>query len=350
MTDNPYILDIFSQPEALQTALHSFDPTTLAPFAEAIHHGDFDRVLLSGMGSSLYAAYPAWLTLAAAGVPAMWVDTAELIHHTPGLITPKTLFWLFSQSGKSAEIVSALDFTRMPRPAAFLATVNDLESPLADTARTFDGLATFLHINAVPELTVSTRTFTNALAVGQLGALALLGIDVEPARDSLQQTANAMKAYLSTWEQRVEKLAEQIGFPKRLAVLGRGASMASVWTGTLILGEASKFLAASYQAGEFRHGPLELANPDLTVLLLGGPVETRELNQRLFQELRGYHVNAFWVGAGNHDGQIEIPDVPAIGLPLLEILPIQLLTIHLARQIGVEPGHFFRSGKITLSE
>lgn len=350
MTDNPYILDILSQPEALQSALQKFDPASLTPFADSIQRGDFDRVVLSGMGSSLYAAYPAWLTLAAAGVPAMWVDTAELIHHAPGLITSKTLFWLFSQSGKSAEIVSALDFVRMPRPAAFLATVNDLESPLANTAKAFEGLATFLPMNAVPEQTVATRTFTNALAIGQLAALALLGTDIGPARASLQQTADVMKKYLSNWEERVETIAGQIGFPKRLGILGRGASMASVYTGTLILGEASKFLATPFQAGEFRHGPLELANPDLTVLLLAGPVETRDLNQRLFDELHGYHVNAFWVGAGSNQPQIELPEVPAIGLPLLEILPLQLLSIHFARQIGVEPGHFFRSGKITLSE
>lgn len=350
MTDNPYILDILSQPEALQSALQNFDPASLAPFADAIQRGDFDRVVLSGMGSSLYGSYPAWLTLAAAGIPAIWVDSAELLHHTPGLITSKTLFWLFSQSGKSAEIVSALDFARMPRPAAFLATVNDLESPLANTAKTFEGLATYLPIHAVPEQTVSTRTFTNALAVSQLASLALLGMDVESARASLQRSAAVMQDYLSNWEERVETLGEQIGFPKRLAILGRGPSMSAVYTGSLILGEASKFLATPYQAGEFRHGPLELANPDLTVLLLAGPVETRDLNQRLFQDLRSYNVNAFWVGSGAKEAQIELPDVPAIGLPLMEILPIQLLSIHFARQIGVEPGHFFRSGKITLSE
>src|SRR6266496_4470975 len=108
MTNNPYILDILSQPKALRTALEHFDPVPLAPFAAAIQRGDFDRIVLTGMGGSLYASYPTWLTLAAAGLPALWVDTAELIHHTPGIVTPRTLFWLFSQSGKSAEIVSAL--------------------------------------------------------------------------------------------------------------------------------------------------------------------------------------------------------------------------------------------------
>ena len=105
-----------------------------------------------------------------------------------------------------------------------------------------------------------------------------------------------------------------------------------------------------FQAGEFRHGPLELATPDLTALLFAGPQETYNLNLRLLKDLRGYQVNAFWVGSEKNEWQIEIPSVPSIGLPLMEILPLQLLSIHFAQQIGVEPGHFFRTGKITLAE
>ena len=350
MTTNPYIIDILSQPNALQTTLDRFDAASLTPLAAAIQRGDFDRILLTGMGASLYASYPAWLTLAAAGLPAMWIDTAELIHHVSGIVTPRTLLWLSSQSRKSAEIISALDFERIRHPAALLATVNDLDSPLAKATETFDGLSARLPIHTMVEKTVSTRTYTNTLAIDQLAALALLGRDIETACSSLEQTVTIMEGYLSSWESRVTKLGEQIGFPKRLAILGRGPSMASVYAGTLILGEAAKFLAAPYQAAEFRHGPMELANPDLTVLLFAGPAETRDLNLRLLDDLRGYNVNAFWIGSESNEWQIELPEVPAIGLPLMEILPIQLLSIHFARQIDVEPGHFFRTGKITLSE
>jgi glucosamine--fructose-6-phosphate aminotransferase (isomerizing) len=159
-----------------------------------------------------------------------------------------------------------------------------------------------------------------------------------------------MGHYLYNWEERVRTLGNQVGLPKRLAVLGRGSSMAAAYTGTLILGEAAKFMASPYQAGEFRHGPLELANPDLTVLLLAGPEETRDLNRRLLKELRDYRVNAFWLGSDKQEWEIDVPEVQAIGRPCMEILPIQLLSIHLARAIDVEPGHFFRTGKITLAE
>ncbi len=233
MTDNPYILDILSQPAAVKAALEHFDPAPLAPLAAAVQRGDFDRLVLTGMGGSLYACYPTWQMLAAAGLPAVWVDTAELIHHTPGLVTPKTLLWLFSQSGKSAEIVSVLDFERVQRPAALLAAVNDLDSPLAKAVKSFGGPSAQVPIQAEVEKTVSTRTYTNTLAVGQLAALALLGMEVELARESLLQTSAVMEEYLATWEHRVGSLGEQIGFPGRLAILGRGPSMAAVYTGNI---------------------------------------------------------------------------------------------------------------------
>lgn len=344
MTDIPYILDILDQPNSLRTALEQFDAAPLAPIANAIRNNDFDRILITGMGGSLYASYPVWLTLANAGLPALWVDTAELIHHTPMLITPKTLLWIFSQSGKSAEIVSAIDFERLQKPAAVIATVNDLESPLAKAAQVL------IRICAGAEHTVSTRTYLNSLAVGQLAALALLGKDIQVARNELLQTVDAIEAYLANWESHVQEIGNALGFPKHLAILGRGTSLAATYTGTLILGEASKFMAMPYQAGEFRHGPLELATPELTVLLFEGPKETQNLNLRLLDDLRGYQVNAFWVGSEKNEWQIEIPKVPFIGQPLMEIIPIQMLTIHFAEQIGVEPGHFFRTGKITLAE
>jgi glutamine---fructose-6-phosphate transaminase (isomerizing) len=344
MTTNPYILDILSQPESLKTALERFDPAPLSPVAKAIGNHDFDRIIISGMGGSLYASYPVWLSLANAGLPAVWVDTAELIHHTPGLVTPKTLLWLVSQSGKSAEIVSAIDFNRLAKPAMILATVNDLASPLAAAAQVQ------IPIHAGGEHTVSTRTYVNTLAMGQLAVQALLGRDVESHHTELQQTTSAIEAFLSNWEDRVQQLGDVIGFPKRLAVLGRGSSMAATYTGSLILSEASKFLATPYQAGEFRHGPLELTTQELTILILAGPQETRDLNLRLLKELRSYQTNAFWIGSEKNEWQIEIPDVPTIGLPLMEIIPFQLLTIHLAKQINVEPGKFFRTGKITASE
>jgi glutamine---fructose-6-phosphate transaminase (isomerizing) len=79
----------------------------------------------------------------------------------------------------------------------------------------------------------------------------------------------------------------------------------------LILGEAAKYSALPFQAGEFRHGPLELAGPDLTVLIFAGPPETRDLNARLLSDLRGYQTPAFWVGADRAGVANRNPGSPA---------------------------------------
>ena len=84
-------------------------PAPLRDVAAQIQQGKYDRILITGMGASYHSGYPAWLMLSRAGVPAIWVDTAELIHHARGLVTAKTLLWMTSQSGRSVEITAALD-------------------------------------------------------------------------------------------------------------------------------------------------------------------------------------------------------------------------------------------------
>lgn len=339
-----YEQDILTQPQALEKAVQGFDSASLEALAEKIADGKFDRVLIAGMGASLYAGYPAWQRLAQAGLPAIWVDAAELVHHAPGLVSPRTLLWLISQSGRSAEISAALDWTKMQRPAALLATVNDPESPLAQAAEAC------VPILAEPEATVSTRTYSNSLALGQLAAIALLGGDVETARMDLLKTGQALSRYLVGWEKLKQQLIDLIGVPRRLVLLGRGVSVGSAYAGALVLGEAAKFLATAFEAAEFRHGPLEMAGPELTALIFEGAGETRDLNLRMLNQLRATGTHAFGIGASGSAWQVAIPEVPAIGLPVAEILPIQALSIVLAQASGIRPGDFIRIGKVTLEE
>ena len=70
----------------------------------------------------------------------------------------------------------------------------------------------------------------------------------------------------------------------------------------------------------------------------------------MLNELRAAGAKTFCIGSTPHEWQIAIPVVPAIGLPLMEILPIQALSVHFAEFIGVTPGDFFRIGKVTLKE
>src|SRR5258708_27426404 len=78
---NAYVQDILSQAVSVKVALTKFDTTSLKPLARSIQRGDFDRIVLTGMGGSLFASYPIWLQLVNAGLPAYLIDCAELIHH-----------------------------------------------------------------------------------------------------------------------------------------------------------------------------------------------------------------------------------------------------------------------------
>jgi glucosamine--fructose-6-phosphate aminotransferase (isomerizing) len=343
---NPYLADILAQPGDLEHLIAALDLAPLTPLASDLRAGRFDRIILSGMGGSLHAGNVAWTMLAQAGLPVMLVDAAELLHTAPALITPRTLLILISQSGRSAEIVELL--ARPQRPAALIAVTNEAASPLAQAA------AVTLPLFAGQELTVSTRTYVNTLAVLQLMSAALLGQDLEAGRAAIAAAAAAISAYLDPFEARVTEVGRAIGAPERLAVVGRGASLAAVGTGALILGEASKHLALSMNAAEFRHGPLELADSRLTILVFGGAPHLRELNLRLARDLHGYGVHVVLLDVAPPTeapfATLTLPAVSPTALPLAEIIPIQLATVALARQAGLIPGHFVRSSKVTTQE
>jgi glucosamine--fructose-6-phosphate aminotransferase (isomerizing) len=169
LTTNPYLQDILSQPEALRTALARFDETPLQALARTIHRGGFACIVLTGMGASFYAAYPVWLRMIQSGLPAYWIDTSELLHSAHALLSKHALLWVFSQSGRSAEIVALLE-RRDLHGVSVLATVNDLNSPLAQAAG-----ERIIPLWAEAEYSVSTRTYLNTLALSQLAALALTG-------------------------------------------------------------------------------------------------------------------------------------------------------------------------------
>ena len=368
---NPYLLDILSQPQALRLALAKTDLLPLKALSQLLNAGYFDRILLTGMGASYYGLYPAWLHLAAAGLPAIWVDTAELVHHAPAFVTGRTLLWIASQSGHSAEIVSLLRQIENRPLAGLLAMTNDLSSPLAQAVlqREVGGLKTLLPLRAEPESTPSTRTYLHTLAIGQLAALCLAQAELAPHLAALQVTADGIAAYLQDWRAQIEQLAHSIGDGTRSIVLvGRGFSLTSALSGALNLQEAAKLPALGLQAAEFRHGPLEMAGPGITVFIFAGdngssePGSARSLNHKLWQELRSLGVNAWLVQPPSSSpsllpikekgegGILSIPNSIGIGLPLAEIIPIQLLCVHLSQRAGIIPGTFRHIGKVTTEE
>jgi glucosamine--fructose-6-phosphate aminotransferase (isomerizing) len=342
-TMTEYTDNILGQPEALNSLLARTDMQLIHELGERTRSGEFDRIILTGMGASLCAAYPAWELLARAGLPAWWLETGALLNSARALITPNTLLWMVSQAGRGPEGRALLGALNGRRPKLVLATTNNPASPLAERADLV------LPLHTAQENGVATRTLVNTLAVTQLAALAMAGRDLAPGIEALRRVSDALADYLRRWEQTAETIAELMPHPERLLLVGQGASLAAALDGALVLKEAARANAEGLSAGQFRHGPLELADARLTVLLFHGASPLDPADRQMAQTIIECGARALWVGAGGGGPVPALPTPAAEGIawPIAQIVPIQLLSLHLARLGGFEAAAFRHLGKMT---
>jgi glucosamine--fructose-6-phosphate aminotransferase (isomerizing) len=337
--NSPYFADIQAQPEALQRVISAGLPTTLEPLLSAI--GGFDRIILTGMGSSLNALYPSYLRLASAGFPVWHEDTAELLINIKGRIKGKTLFWIASQSGESAEITQLLnELESIGGDVTILGFTNYPDSNLGARSN-------FLYnILCGPENTVSTKSYLNTLLAAGMATSFALKEEIEP------QTVNApniLKSYLENWKLCYEALDTQL-VQDTIFVIGRGNSMASARTGSLIIKEASRESLESLTTAQFRHGPLEMASAKVAVLILEGYDVQRDLNSMMYQDLVELNANPLWISSETnplHPGVSAPPLTSTLTRPMGEIIVMQILTLVLANRKGDEPGKFRQITKVT---
>ena len=336
-----FISEMREQPVRLAALLDSDPVRRVRP----LNVSGFRRVILSGMGASHYATYPAWLTLVQAGVPAWWIEASELVHHARELVEPDTLLWLTSQSGYSPEIQALLGGETADRPRTLVAMTNDPSSPVAAAADVV------VEIHAGPEESVSTKSYLNSLVAALLLAHSLLG--APDPRDDVARSGDELDRFLGNdWDANLDVASKAIGAPEQVVALARGAALHAAWTGALVLKEAVRYPAEGMSAGQFRHGPLELAGPQLTPIVVEGEASTAGLNRALAEELAAAGSHAVWIGGSAPRGAVPLPSPVGygIGARLGEIVPFQLAAVALAMQMGIEPGEFIHSSKVTLGE
>jgi glucosamine--fructose-6-phosphate aminotransferase (isomerizing) len=340
---NPYLSDILAQPEALRKAVQAFSLEFSDADREGLQSGTFDRILITGMGASLNAAYPAYMILSQLPIPVIAINAAELVHYLAGLIGSRTLLWINSQSGRSAEVVRLLEQVESRPPARVLACVNDETSTLAKVADIC------LPINAGPETSVSTKTYLNTLAINLLAARQMAGVDTERLKKEILLVAEAIEAYLNDWKRRVREIDTLLGDFTSLFLIGRGSSMSAVWNGSLINKEAARNSVEGMNAAEFRHGPLELVKPGFCAMIFAGDPATASLNRKLALDIIEQGGRAIWLDTRNDPElpTITIPETGTLTRSLAEILPMELLTLVIAGRKGIEPGVFQVVEKIT---
>src|SRR5579862_835687 len=335
-----YFRDLLGQPQALEDTLAVLQVTDqlrrLTPL-----EGKYHRVVLTGMGASLNALQPLYLSLLACGSSALLVETSELIHFLPRLLDAGTLVIAVSQSGKSAETVRLLDLPG--RKSAVIGVTNVADSPLASRADAS------LVTRAGSEFSVSCKTYVSALAVlAWLGDL-LCGGQPDSAAE-LRQSPSLVREYLSHWRNHVELLMRELEGVRDLFFLGRGSSLAAAMDSGLTIKESTRFHSEGMSSAAFRHGPFELVGPQIFALVYAGDPQVERLNRGLVDDIRRAGGRAFLCGPHSDLEALRLPAVAPALRPILEILPAQMISLALAALTGVEAGKFRKATKVTEKE
>ncbi len=335
-----FLSEIAGQPDAIRRAVGGVSSQRDQLDAVRRAARTSSTILFTGMGSSYDACYSPVTQLATQGVAASMVDTAELLHFRLASIRADTLLIAVSQSGESAELVRLVEALRTrPSSPTLVSVTNGPDNTLARAADiALDTLAGEEH-------GPSTMTFAAALVV--LCAVAGDG-------DGAAAAADAMDGLLTDPDGEAASLARWLDGRQTLALLGRGCARAAAEMGALTLKEAARMPAESLQTAQFRHGPLELAGPDLAALVFATEPRTRHLDLGLAGELveSGSPVLVVSQDGDAPDGarSLAIGPVPAGIAPAVAILPAQLLAWRLAAERGRTPGAFSIAAKVTTRE
>ena len=105
-------------------------------------------------------------------------------------------------------------------------------------------------------------------------------------------------------------------------------------------------------AADFRHGPLEIVSEGFAALIFAGAGQTSALNRDLAREIISYGGKAIWLDSVP-DPEIPttlLPETSELTRPLVEILPMQMLTLAMAKRKKIEAGTFRHVRKITERE
>jgi len=338
-----YVRDILAQPEAVERTLALLEQLRLPEdLAAGPRAGRIRRVVLTGMGASFHALYPVHLRLGSCGVASQIVETSELVHYQAALLEPDTLVVAVSQSGRSAEILRLLEATA--GRVTLVGISNSPDSPLAEHC------AFTLTTQAGKESSVSTKTYVATLAALEWLGAALTGVNTNDALASVATAISPMREYLSRWNEHVELLVRWLSPVRHIFLCGRGPSLATAWEGALVLKEAAHFPAEGMGSAEFRHGPLDMVEPGILVCIFAGENRTRELNQRLATDVNEAGGMSAWIGPESGLQACRIPELPGLARLLVEILPVQMMSLALAVRSGREPGRFTRLSKVTAIE
>jgi glucosamine--fructose-6-phosphate aminotransferase (isomerizing) len=302
-----------------------------------------NRVYLLACGTSHHAAMAGryWIEQIAR-VPCV-VELASEVRYREALFTENDLVVAVSQSGETLDTMMATKYAK-ECGAKVVALANVVDSALPRLAQGA------LYTHAGPEIGVaSTKCFT-----AQLAALLLLSVYLGRRRNTLDESRGReiLQALVEIPQQMRRVLgqapyllstAKKLYLSKNMLFLGRGLGFPMALEGALKLKEISYIHAEGYAAGEMKHGPIALIDATMPVVVICPKDSQYDKTFANLQEVLAREGQVFAIATEGDDRAAShasflflLPDARAEVLPLLSVLPLQLLAYYIADLKGTD--------------
>jgi glutamine---fructose-6-phosphate transaminase (isomerizing) len=300
-----------------------------------------DRFIIAACGTSWHAGLIAeYLFEDLARIPVEVEYASELRYRNP-IIREKDLVIAISQSGETADTLAALELAKQ-KGAMLFGIVNSVGSSIA---RITDAGC---YIHAGPEIGVaSTKAFTGQVSLLTMMALSLAQkkgtISNSYFRQLVSELANIPDKIRQVLEkdEQIRYIAGKIKDHSNALYLGRGYNFPVALEGALKLKEISYIHAEGYPAAEMKHGPIALIDENMPVIVI---TTNRSAYDKIVSNIQEVKARKGLVIAIVNEGDtiiskmadhiIEIPQTEEPFTPLLSVIPLQLLSYHIALMRG----------------
>ena len=349
--------EIHEQPEtaALWVARHlpaglPADRPVALPFDDSFYAG-IERIEILACGTSRHAALVgAHLLEQFAGIPTA-VHYASEFRYAPPPLAPNTLTIGVTQSGETADTLAALAMEAdrrqsHPDPSFAPRQLGVTNRPESSLSRQVPHI---LDIGAGIEVGVAaTKTFLGQLLAFYGLTLAFAAQRGQRSIEEIQYLAGALRDVpqqlqdlVHLHDQRLEGLAHRFADTQDVIFLGRGINYPIALEGALKLKEISYIHAEGYPAGEMKHGPIALLDANVPVVSIAVPGTVFEKVLSNAQEAKARDAQLIGVAPQGPDTDLfdellPVPEVSEWVSPLLTVVPMQLLSYHIAAHRGLD--------------
>ena len=271
------------------------------------------------------------------------VDLASEYRYRNPIVDENTLVIVISQSGETSDTLAALKESRR-LGAKTLAITNVVGSSIARQAENV------IHTWAGPEIAVtSTKAYTTQLILMFMLALYMAQINGTIPADRLKELICKLKkipAQISETLSDVDPIktfARQYGFNEDVFYIGRSLDYCVALEGALKLKEISYIHAEAYASGELKHGTLALIVEGVPVIALATQKSVYEKTLSNIKEVKARDAIVIGIAAAGDtelekylDHVIFVPDTDELLIPLLTVVPLQLLAYYAAITRGCD--------------